>query len=352
MMKTVRKFAIRSYRLQLSILAILIALWTLYAVVSPGTFLRYGIYYSIMSTLPFYAIMSLALTYVIIAGEIDLSFPDVMAFSGYVFSALFVETGNIGLAFGLCMISGLAAGVLNGVLVTKFHIPSLVATLGASFFWRGSEIVLSGGWGVILSPAQHTTFYQAMVGRLGGNGVPGRGIPAQAIWFVLLAVVLWIVLNRTKFGAHVYFVGDNLEGARMMGINVVRVKILIFTMMGACAAFAGTLENLEVLYYWPTLGSGYLLSTIASVFLGGTSYFGGMGTMLGTFMGSIIIGSLQTGIVAMGISGFWVQVAEGVVILTAVVVQSILMRRGRIRIPHISQLGRVRRRSFKKPSLK
>ena len=349
MMKAVRNFTIRSYRLQLSILTILIALWTLYATVSPGTFLRYGIYYSIMSTLPFYAIMSLALTYVIIAGEIDLSFPDVMAFSGYVFSAMFVQTGNIELAFGLCMICGLAAGALNGVLVTKFHIPSLVATLGASFFWRGSEIVLSGGWGVILSPAENTIFRQIMVGRLGGNGVPGQGIPAQAIWFVTLAIVLWIVLNRTKFGAHVYFVGDNLEGARMMGINVDVVKILIFTMMGACAAFAGTLDNLEVLYYWPTLGSGFLLRTIASVFLGGTSYFGGMGTILGTFMGSIIIGSLETGIVAMGISGFWVQVAEGVVILTAVVVQSVLMRRGRVRIPYISQVGRFRR-SSKKPS--
>jgi simple sugar transport system permease protein len=211
--------------------------------------------------------------------------------------------------------------------------------------WRGSEIVLSGGFGVILSPAENTAFRQIMVGRLGGMGVPGQGIPAQSIWLVLFVVVLWIVLNRTKFGAHVYFVGDNLEGARMMGINVDRVKILIFTMMGAFAAFAGTLDNLEVLYYWPTLGSGFLLRTIAPVFLGGTAYFGGMGTMLGTFIGSVIIGSLETGIVAMGISGFWVQVAEGVVILTAVVVQSILMRRGRVRIPHILQLGIVRRRS-------
>jgi simple sugar transport system permease protein len=328
MMKAVRKFTIRSYRLQLTILTILIALWTLYTTVSPGTFLRYNIYYSIMSTLPFYAIMSLALTYVIIAGEIDLSFPDVMAFSGYVFSAMFVQTGNIELAFVLCMICGLAAGTFNGVLVTKFHIPSLVATLGASFFWRGSEIVLSGGWGVILSPAENTPFRQIMVGRLGGMGIAGQGIPAQAIWFVLLTIVFWIVLNRTKFGAHIYFVGDNLEGARMMGINVDRVKILVFTMMGACAAFAGTLDNLEVLYYWPTLGSGFLLRTIAPVFLGGTAYFGGMGTMLGTFIGSVIIGSLETGIVAMGISGFWVQVAEGVVIITAVVAQSIL-RRGR-----------------------
>jgi simple sugar transport system permease protein len=328
MMRAVRNFRIRRYRLQLSILSILAALWILYTAVSPATFLSYGIYYSLMSTLPFYAIMSLGLSYVIIAGEIDLSFPDVMAFSGFVFSALFVGTGNIWLAFFCCLICGFAAGAFNGVLVTKARIPSLVATLGTSFFWRGSEIVLSGGWGVILSPAENTAFRQILVGRLGGRGIPGQGIPAQAIWFVLLTIVFWVVLNRTKFGAHVYFVGDNLEGARMMGINVDSVKILIFTMMGACAAFAGTLDNLEVLYYWPTLGSGFLLRTIASVFLGGTSYFGGMGTILGTFIGSIIIGSLETGIVAMGISGFWVQVAEGVVIVTAVVAQAIL-RRGR-----------------------
>jgi simple sugar transport system permease protein len=322
MMQALRRFRIRTYRLQLSILSILIVLWTLYTVVSPATFLRFNIYYAIMSTLPFYAIVSLCLTYVIIAGEIDLSFPDVMAFTGWVFSASFVGTGNIELAFVFCLICGLAAGLFNGILITKFHIPSLVATLGMSFFWRGSEYVLSGGWGVILSPAQNTLFREVMVGRLWGL------IPAQAIWFVLFAIVFWVILNRTKFGAHVYFVGDNLEGARMMGINVDRVKIIIFTMMGACAAFAGTLDNLEVLYYWPTLASGFLLRTIAAVFLGGTAYFGGAGTILGTFIGSIIIGSLETGVVAMGVYSFWVQVAEGVVIVAALVTQSILRRRG------------------------
>jgi simple sugar transport system permease protein len=327
MTKVVRGFKIRKYRLQLSILSILIALWILYTSVSPRTFLSYGIYYSLMSTLPLYAIMSLGLTCVIIAGEIDLSFPDVMAFSGFVFSALFVGTGNIWLAFFCCLICGFAAGAFNGVLVTKARIPSLVATLGTSFFWRGSEVVLSGGWGVILSDAEKTAFRQILVGRLGGI-VPGGTVPAQAIWFVLFTIVFWIVLNRTKLGAHMYFAGDNLEGARMMGINVDRVKILIFTIMGGSAAFAGTLANMEVLYYWPTLGSGFLLRTIASVFLGGTAYFGGIGTIFGTFIGSIIIGSLETGIVAIGISGFWVQVAEGVVIIIAVVAQAIL-RRGR-----------------------
>lgn len=327
-MKAVRGFKIRKYRLQLSILSILIALWILYSAVSPRTFLSYGIYYSLMSTLPFYAIMSLGLTCVIIAGEIDLSFPDVMAFSGFAFSALFVGTGNIWLAFFCCLVCGFAAGAFNGVLVTKARIPSLVATLGTSFFWRGSEVVLSGGWGVVLSDAEKTTFRQILVGRLGGMGIPGQGVPAQAIWFVLFTIVFWIVLNRTKLGAHIYFAGDNLEGARMMGINVDRVKILIFTIMGGSAAFAGTLANMEVLYYWPTLGSGFLLRTIASVFLGGTAYFGGLGTIFGTFIGSIIIGSLETGIVAIGISGFWVQVAEGVVIIVAVVAQAIL-RRGR-----------------------
>jgi simple sugar transport system permease protein len=328
MAKSARGFQIRKYRLQLSILSILIALWILYTAVSPRVFLSYGIYYSLMSTLPFYAIMSLGLTCVIIAGEIDLSFPDVMAFSGFVFSALFVGTGNIWLAFFCCVICGFAAGAFNGILVTKARIPSLVATLGTSFFWRGSEVVLSGGWGVVLSDAEKTTFRQILVGRLGGMGIPGQGIPAQAIWFVFLTMVFWVVLNRTKLGAHIYFAGDNLEGARMMGINVDRVKIFIFTIMGGSAAFAGTLANMEVLYYWPTLGSGFLLRTIASVFLGGTAYFGGLGTIFGTFIGSIIIGSLETGVVAIGISGFWVQVAEGVVIIVAVVAQAIL-RRGR-----------------------
>jgi len=112
----------------------------------------------------------------------------------------------------------------------------------------------------------------------------------------------------------------------MMGIPVNRVKIIVFTQLGLFAAFAGILLDLEMSYYWPTTGEGYLLGTLASVFLGGTSAFGGMGTIFGTFIGCIIIGSLETGIIAVGLSGYWTNLIYGLVIVISVSIHSILRR--------------------------
>jgi simple sugar transport system permease protein len=108
---------------------------------------------------------------------------------------------------------------------------------------------------------------------------------------------------------------------------VARVKMLVFAIVGMVAAFAGVVVSMEVLYYWPTLGEGYLLNTLASVFLGGTSVFGGTGTIFGTFVAAFIIGSINAGIVAVGLSGFWTQLIYGLIIVIAVTLQTALSRR-------------------------
>ncbi|MFQ6067776.1 MAG: ABC transporter permease, partial [bacterium] len=119
----------------------------------------------------------------------------------------------------------------------------------------------------------------------------------------------------------------NIESARMMGIPVNRVRILVFAQLGFFAAFAGILANFEFLYWWTTAGSGYLLKTIAAVFLGGTSAFGGTGTIFGTLIGCIIIGSLEGGIVAVGLKGFWIEVIYGLIIVISTSIHSILRRK-------------------------
>jgi len=182
-------------------------------------------------------------------------------------------------------------------------------------------MVLSKAQGGSLVPARDTILFKSLVGRIGGV------IPAQALWTVGLAFLFWLILNRHKFGSHIFFTGDNIESARMMGIPVNRVKMLVFAQLGFFAAFAGILVSLEVLYYWPSTGAGYLLRTMASVFLGGTSVFGGMGTIFGTFIGCIIIGSLEAGIISIGLMGFWTQLIYGLVIVISVGIHSILRRR-------------------------
>ncbi|HHV62983.1 MAG TPA: ABC transporter permease [Firmicutes bacterium] len=310
------------FRLRFSIVVILLALWALFVTGNPKTFLSSDIYSSFMSTIPFSAIMALGLTLVVICGEIDLSFPSIMGFSGWVFSIVLTTTRSTALAMISCLATGVVAGLLNGLLVVRVGIPSLVATVGTMFFWRGAAMVASGGLGKTLVFAKGTGLFRVLVGRIGGF------LPAQMIWLIGFAILISLVLNRHKFGNHIYFTGDNPYSARVMGIPVGRVKALVFAQLGLLAAFAGVLSSLEVAYYWPTLGEGYLLPTMAAVFVGGTSVFGGTGTIFGTFIGALIIGCLEAGIVSMGLTGFWTQLIYGLVIVISLSVYSLWGRKG------------------------
>jgi simple sugar transport system permease protein len=307
--------------MQIGIVLVAVLVWLLFLIGSPRTFLSYPIYGAYMSTTPFFALMALPLTLVIITGEIDLSFPSIMAFGMTAYSVALVATGSHIPALVACLIAGLIAGLINGVIIVRIGIPSLVATIGTQFFWRGVVLVLTGGNGTGLTSAKGTLLHELLVGRLFGL------IPAQMLWTIVVAIIVWFFLNRHRFGAHVYLVGDNIDSARLMGVNASRVKMLVFAIMGVVAAFAGAVVSLEVMYYWPTLGEGYMLNTLASVFLGGTSVFGGSGTIFGTVVASFIIGAINAGIVASGLTGFWTQLIYGLIIVISVSVQTILSRR-------------------------
>jgi simple sugar transport system permease protein len=307
--------------LQIGIVLVAVIVWVLFLIGSPQTFLSFPMYQAFMSTTPFFAMMALPLTLVIITAEIDLSFPSVMAFGMTIFTLILGATNSLTLAFVGCLLAGLLAGAVNGLLVARIGIPSLVATIGTQFFWRGVVLVTTGGNGKSLVSAQGSLLYNTLVGRLAGR------IPAQMIWTIIVAVVVWLFLNRHKFGAHVYLIGDNVESAKLMGVNAARTKLLVFAIMGVVAAFAGLVVSLEVLYFWPTMGEGYLMSTLSSVFLGGTSVFGGVGTIFGTFVASFIIGAINGGIVAAGLAGFWTQLIYGLIIVASVSMHAVLRRR-------------------------
>jgi len=140
-------------------------------------------------------------------------------------------------------------------------------------------------------------------------------------------IVGWVLMNRHKFGAHIYLIGDNANSAELMGINTGRTRIQAFMLVGLVAAFAGLLYSFYVAYFWPTVGDGYMLSTLASVFLGGTSVFGGVGTVLGTFLGAFIIGYIEAATVAVGLTGFWTQFIYGMIIVISVIMHTYLRKR-------------------------
>ena len=312
---------LRKFSLQIGIFGVAVFIWLLFVLGSPRTFLARDIYVAFMSTTPFFALMAIPLTLVIIAGEIDLSFPSIMAFGMTAFDVVFVSTRSVGLGFLACILAGLIAGLLNGIIVVKIGIPSLVATIGTQFFWRGVVMVVTNGQGLGMTAVRGSLLYPALVGRIGGL------VPAQFVWTIGVALVIWFFLNRHRFGAHVYLTGDNVESARLMGVNVGLTKILTFTIVGAAAAFAGFIVSEEVLFFWPTMGEGYMLNTLASVFLGGTSVFGGSGTIFGTFVASFIIGAINAGIVAAGLTGFWTNLIYGLIIVVSVSLQTVVSKR-------------------------
>lgn len=317
----VRTSTVQEKRLQISITAVFAFIFAVFFIGNIDTFSRFDIYYSFMSTIPFSGIMAIAMTYVVIAGEIDLSFPSILGLSAWVFSKVVEKTTNIWLATICCLVTGIVAGSLNGFIVVKIGIPSLVATIGTQFFFRGLVNVLGQGLGITLVPVKGTFLFNLFVGRIKGL------IPMQSVWMVVLAIIFGIILKRHKFGNHLLFVGDNRESAQMMGIRVNRVRVLVFVIMGVVSAFAGILSSLEVTYFWPTLGEGQLLRTLAAVFVGGTSVFGGMGTIYGSFIGALIIGSLEAGIIAIGLTGFWTQLIYGLIIVVSLSIYTIMIKR-------------------------
>ncbi len=304
----------------LTIIGVFIALMILFIMTAPRVFTGYRIYMSFLQTVPPLLILALGLTFVITAGEMDLSFSAIIAFSGFVFCYIFRTFGTPWLAFILALSSGALVGLINGWMVAKVGIPSMMATLAAQFFWNGLTILLSGGLSWNIKEIRPYFIHTLFVGRIGGI------VPAQSLWGVGVAVFLWFILNRHTFGEHILFIGDNVDVARVMGVNVTATKIKLFVFMGVISAFAGILLTLEMINFWTTQGAGLLLPTIAAVFIGGTSLAGGYGTVIGSFFGAYIVGSLEAGVVASGIGGYWTRLVTGLVMAASVSLNIILSR--------------------------
>ena len=146
-----------------------------------------------------------------------------------------------------------------------------------------------------------------------------QGLSMQALWTAIIVGFLWLVLNYHRFGEHTLFIGDSNDVSRVVGIDVDREKIKIFTLMGGLAACAAIMLTLENKNFFGNQGQGYLLTAIASVLIGGTSIFGGAATMVGTLFGAFIIGFLEAGLVATGLTGAWVRTVQGLIFLIAII---------------------------------
>ena len=301
-----------------AIAMVLVVLYLALIIAAPSVFTHPLIYISFLETIPPTLIAALGLTLVITAGEIDLSFPAVVSLSGFALSwgwKTFDPAYGAWIGLALALAAGALVGYINGLMVARIGVPSIMATLAANFFWYGISILLAGGLQVTLKGSQENFVHELFVGRLFGT------VPLQALWALALAVLLWFILNRHKFGEGIMFIGDNANVARVMGINVEATRIRLFTLHGMIAAFSGIIVTLDIGVFYPDQGN-FLLPAMASVFVGGTSIAGGAGSIFGTVFGAYVIGSLTAGVVATTISGYWVQVVEGLVMAAVIVLNA------------------------------
>ncbi|HEX7488923.1 MAG TPA: ABC transporter permease [Anaeromyxobacteraceae bacterium] len=312
-MAATRSFAARVLRAEgVPIVLVLSLLVAAFMIAAPQVFLGYRIYMAFLASVPPLLVLAAGLTLVIAAGEIDLSFPSIIALSGWVLAYCTHELGSPWIGFALALLAGAVVGFVNGILIAHVGIPSIIATLATQFLWGGLTTVFSQGLSYSLGEIDEVSLWHLLVGRIGP-------VPVQALWALAVAIALWFVLNRHRFGEHLLFIGDNVKVAEVVGVNVAREKVRVFVLMGVLAAFASVLLTLENKSFFNTQGGGYLLEVMAAVFIGGTSVFGGQASVVGTVAGAFIIGMVEAGLVATGLQGFWVRAVVGVVFLAAVI---------------------------------
>ena len=254
-------------------------------------------------------IMAVGVTFVIISAEIDLSVASVLALAG-VMSAMSMQVVNSWFVGGLVgLATGTLFGLLSGVLTTRFAIPSFLVTLGMLGVARGLAYVVTDTAPVLIS---NETYFNVF-----GEG-DLFGIPAPIVWTIVVLILGGVLLHFTTFGRKVFATGGNATAARYSGINTSRVKITAFMITGCLAGLAGLILSARGHAARPDIGIGLELDVIAAVILGGTSLFGGRGAIIGTLIGSLIIGVMNNGLVIVGVSSSWQIAVKGAIIILAV----------------------------------
>lgn len=253
-------------------------------------------------------IIAFGTTFIIIAGMIDLSTGSLAALTGVVGTMVYVATGSVVLGLAAGLATGAVVGVLSGFLITRFELPPFIVTLAMMTGARGVVLLITGGMPVI---------------NIGDFTVLGQGylfgIPVPVIIMFAVFIVMSILLKRTKLGRYAYAIGGNQEAAIASGINVVRVKIYLFIIAGICTGLAGVLLMSRINSGQPSAGLMYELDAITAAVVGGTSLSGGVGSMLGTLVGGLVVAILQNILNLTNVSPYWQQILKGVVIVLAVI---------------------------------
>lgn len=296
---------IRRYGLILILLLAVIVL----SIVS-DTFLTFTNIMNVLRQVSINGILAVGMTLVILTGGIDLSIGSLMAVSAVVAASIVSESPS---AAVVALIAGmLASGALGGVsgtMSSRLNVAPFVATLAMMTIARGIALIYTNGRPIVVDSAAFKFLGQGYLGP----------VPFPVVVFVLVTALVGIVLYMTKFGRYIFAVGGNENAARISGIRVGRVKIGVYVINGVLSGLAGALLASRISSGQPNSGLGYELDAIAAVVIGGTSLFGGRGSLLGTIVGVLIIGVINNGLNLLDVSSYWQQIIKGVIIAGAVI---------------------------------
>src|SRR5947209_2763560 len=288
------------------------------SVLSPYFLSSFNLEYALPSNIMEIAIMALPMTLIIIVGEIDLSVASLLGLTSVVLGFLWQSGHPIWLAIGVALLVGLVAGGLNGLLVTRLGLPSLVVTIGTLALYRGLAYVVLGDQAVSNFPTAFT--------NLGFGTIPGTEFPWSGLIFAILVVIFVGVLHFSRWGRQLYAMGNNKEAARFSGINVGRVKLVLFILSGVIAALAGVIFTARFSSARPDNAVGFELYVVTVVLLGGVNIFGGRGSLLGVVLAIFIVAVLQNVFSLLNISGDIQSLAIGLLLILSVLGPNVARR--------------------------
>ncbi|WP_062207054.1 ABC transporter permease [Aureimonas sp. AU12] len=306
-----RRLLIQEYGIFLAFLLLVVILS-----VSNEYFLTAGNISNVLLQTSINGILAIGMTFVILTRGIDLSVGSVVALAGMV-SASFATTSAAGVAGGpypvalalaVGILVGVASGALIGLIVSRFAVPAFVATLGMLSAARGMTLIYGGGRPV---PGLVPDFRWIGTGNI-------LGVPMPVVILAVVFALSWWILARTRFGRYIYAVGGNPHAAKTSGIDVSRIRFLVYVISGALSGLAGMILSARTGSALPQAGIAYELDAIAAVVIGGTSLSGGVGRVTGTLIGALIIGVMNNGLDLMGIQSYYQQILKGALIVGAV----------------------------------
>ena len=307
-MEKKRRISISEWIIYLGMLGIFIA-FTVLCSINGKNFLTFNNIMNIINQASINAVIAIGASIIILTGGIDLSVGAVVGFVGILLGMCLNDGVSMVVAIILCLVAGAVIGLCNGLLVSYGKVPAFIATLGTMMVARGLAQIINGGQAVSgismnLAAIMKTKFF----------GV----VPIGDIYVIVFYVIMYFVLNYTKFGRSIYAIGGNEHAAKLSGIKVRKVEVAVYIIGGIFSAFAGVMLLSRLLYADPNAGSSYEMDAIAAAVIGGISMSGGKGKIQNTVIGAIILATLTNGLQILNVPTYYQTVITGLVVITAV----------------------------------